>query len=117
MSGSLISTPPRPLPLGEERDVFIAEVFANYRQLIDQVGRFLERLHQRQREEFPVIQNIGDIFLDAALDWGDAFIRYIVNYPLARTRVRREMSINPRFAAFVEVSSDMSGCPGDVIYD
>ena len=78
-------------------------MFANYRQLIDQVGRFLENLHQRQRDEFPVIQTVGDIFLDAALDWGDAFVRYIVNYPLAIARVKRETAINSRFREFVEV--------------
>ncbi len=105
VSLTALASPSRPLPLGDYRDAFIAEVFGNFRDLIFQVNRFNERLKQRQRAEFPVISSIGDLFLDAAVDWGDAYIRYIINYPIASSRVRRELATNPRFASFVEVSS------------
>lgn len=93
---------PPPLPVGPERDDFIREVFANHRELVHHVSAFVEKLQVRQREESPVIKSIGDLFLDAALEWQDAFIRYVANYPLAKSRIQREQSINPRFRDFVE---------------
>lgn len=93
---------PPPLPIGPERDDFIREVFGNHLELAAHIRALVERLHIRQREENPIVQTIGDIFLSAALDWGDAYTTYLVNYPLAISRVKREMTINPRFKAFVE---------------
>lgn len=93
---------PPPLPIGPERDDFIREVFGNHRELVMHIGALVERLHIRQREENPIVQTIGDLFLRAALEWGDAYTTYLVNYPLAISRVKREMSINPRFKAFIE---------------
>ncbi|CBQ70439.1 related to ROM2-GDP/GTP exchange factor for Rho1p [Sporisorium reilianum SRZ2] len=93
---------PPPLPIGPERDDFIREVFGNHRELVLHIRALVERLHIRQREENPIVQTIGDLFLSAALDWGDAYTTYLVNYPLAISRVKREMSVNPRFKAFVE---------------
>lgn len=93
---------PPPLPIGPERDDFILEVFGNHRELVVHIRALVERLHIRQREENPIVQTIGDLFLSAALDWGDAYTTYLVNYPLAISRVKREMSVNPRFRAFVE---------------
>lgn len=62
----------------------------------------MERLHIRQREEHPIIQAVGDIFLDAALEWTEVYQSNLVNFPLAKSRVRREMQINPRFKEFIE---------------
>ncbi|SPO21830.1 related to ROM2 - GDP/GTP exchange factor for Rho1p [Ustilago trichophora] len=93
---------PPPLPIGPERDDFIREVFGNHRELAAHIRVLVERLHIRQREENPIVQTIGDLFLSAALDWGEAYTTYLVNYPLAISRVKREISINPRFKAFVE---------------
>uniref|UniRef100_V5EVQ7 Uncharacterized protein n=1 Tax=Kalmanozyma brasiliensis (strain GHG001) TaxID=1365824 RepID=V5EVQ7_KALBG len=93
---------PPPLPIGLDRDDFIREVFCNHRELAMHIRALVERLHIRQREENPIIQTIGDLFLSAALDWGDAYTTYLVNYPLAISRVKREMTVNPRFKAFVE---------------
>lgn len=93
---------PPPLPIGPERDDFIREVFGNHLELAAHIRALVERLHIRQREENPIVQTIGDIFLSAALDWGDTYTTYVVNYPLAISRVKREMTINPRFKAFVE---------------
>ncbi len=84
---------PPPLPIGPERDDFIREVFGNHRELAIHIRALVERLHIRQREENPIIQTIGDLFLSAALDWGDAYTTYLINYPLAISRVKREMSV------------------------
>ncbi len=66
---------PPPLPIGPERDDFIREVFGNHRELAAHIRALVERLHIRQREENPIIQTIGDLFLSASLDWGDAYTR------------------------------------------
>jgi hypothetical protein len=93
---------PPPIPIGPDRDDFIREVFANHRELVWHVSRFVEALHIRQREEQPIIHSIGDLFLDAALEWQNAFITYVANYPIAKSRIGREQSINPRFNQFIE---------------
>ncbi|CAO1618348.1 unnamed protein product [Sympodiomycopsis kandeliae] len=101
---------PPPIPAGPERDDFIREVFGNHRELVRHVSTFVERLQIRQREESPVIQSIGDVFLDSALAWNDAFITYVSNYPLAKSRIQREQSTNPRFRAFVETCRRDPAC-------
>ncbi|PWN22901.1 hypothetical protein BCV69DRAFT_280509 [Microstroma glucosiphilum] len=93
---------PPPIPIGPDRDDFIREVFANHRELVWHVSRFVEALHIRQREEQPIIHSIGDLFLDAALEWQTAFVTYVANYPIAKSRIGREQSINPRFNQFIE---------------
>ena len=93
----------RPIPIGPERDIFVGEVFSNHRELVGHIRRLVERLHVRQREQSPIVQHIGDIFLDAALEWGGAFDANMTNFPLAKNRIQREASVNPRFVAFLEV--------------
>lgn len=93
---------PPPIPIGPERDDFIKEVFGNFRELIGHVKNFVERLHIRQREESPIIRSIGDIFLEAALEWQDAFVTYVSAYPIAKSRIGREQTVNPRFRDFLE---------------
>ncbi len=41
--------------------------------------------------------------LDAALNFRDAYMEYIPNYPIAAYRIDEEMNNNPAFKAFVEV--------------
>lgn len=77
-------------------------MFANHRELAAHIRILVEKLHVRQREENPIVQTIGDIFLSAALEWGEAYNTYLVNYPLAISRVKREILVNPRFKTFVE---------------
>ncbi|RYG69380.1 hypothetical protein EON64_02860, partial [archaeon] len=68
---------PPPVPIGPDRDDFIREVFGNHRELVWHVRNFVEALHVRQREESPIVVSIGDLFLDAALQWQSAFIAYV----------------------------------------
>lgn len=93
---------PPPIPIGPDRDDFIREVFGNHRELVLHVRRFVEKLHIRQREESPIVQSIGDLFLNAALDWHEAFVTYVSAYPIAKSRIGREQSVNPRFRDFLE---------------
>ena len=47
----------------EELDEFIEDVFGNVLDLRECNRRLLEVLYVRQREQSPVIQRIGDVFL------------------------------------------------------
>lgn len=101
---------PPPIGIGPERDDFIREVFGNHRELVAHVKVFVEKLHIRQREESPIIRSIGDIFLDAALEWQDAFVTYVSAYPIAKSRITREQSVNPRFRDFLEACRRDPAC-------
>ncbi|UZJ52746.1 hypothetical protein CBS101457_002066 [Exobasidium rhododendri] len=101
---------PPPIAIGVEREDFIREVFSNHRELVGHISKLVERLHVRQREENPIINSIGDIFLDAALEWGGAFETNMTNFPLAKNRILREASINPRFKDFLEVCRREPAC-------
>ncbi|PWN29409.1 hypothetical protein BDZ90DRAFT_230285 [Jaminaea rosea] len=101
---------PPPIGIGPERDDFIREVFGNHRELVSHVKAFVEKLHIRQREESPIIRSIGDIFLDAALEWQEAFVTYVSAYPIAKSRIGREQSINPRFRDFLEACRREPAC-------
>lgn len=57
----------------------------------------------RQREHAPVIQRIGDIFLDAATEFRLAYPIYVGHHPLAEKRMKEELDANPQFRLFVEV--------------
>lgn len=68
-----------------------------------QAANFSEALLNRQREQAPIIQNIGDVALGAALDWGPAYTSYYRNHPFADARVRQEKAQNPAFDNFLIV--------------
>ena len=91
-----------PFRAGAELESFIATVFGNRAELARHVAAFVDRLHERQREEHPVVQGIGDVFLSAALEWGPAYTQYVRNYPLALQRLREEAASNPRLVQFLE---------------
>ena len=57
----------------------------------------------RQREQAPVIQGIGDIFLDAATEFRVTYPSYVGNLPLAEKRMKDELEKNAEFKRFVEV--------------
>jgi RHO1 GDP-GTP exchange protein 1/2 len=65
----------------------------------------LDRLHEIQREEHPVIRTIVPPVFDAALNWVDAYMEYIPHYPIAAFRIDDEMANNPSFKAFIDVCS------------
>ncbi len=73
--------------------------------------RLLEVLYVRQREQAPVIQRIGDVFLDAATEFRYAYPRYIGHHPLAEKRLKDEMETNHDFRLFIEVRPDSSDNP------
>ena len=85
-------------------EIFLDEAFHNYRSLLDVHQHLLENLQARQMEQHPQIGAIGDLLLDAALNWQDAYMEYVTHYPIAKAKVQEEEMKNPKFAAFLKVS-------------
>lgn len=92
-----------PLMQADLLDDFIDDVFGNILDLRECNRRLLEVMYVRQREQAPIIQRIGDIFLDAATEFRLAYPTYIGHYPVAEKRLKDEMENNPEFRLFLEV--------------
>lgn len=87
-------------------DDFIEEVFGNILDLRECDRRLLEVMYVRQREQGPIIQRIGDIFLQAATEFRLAYPAYIGHHPIAEKRMKDEIETNPEFRRFLDVSID-----------
>ena len=57
----------------------------------------------RQREQSPIIQKIGDVFLSAAAEFRAVYPVYVGNLPLAEKRLREEMERNNGFKLWLDV--------------
>jgi hypothetical protein len=101
---------PPPIQLGPDRESFIVEVFSNHKELVGLISGLVEKLHVRQREDHPFVRSVGDLFLDASLQWEGAFERNMTNFPLAKNRIIREAKINPRFQLFLETCRRDPAC-------
>jgi hypothetical protein len=92
---------------------FITDVFHNCGELYAHHRRLVERLHEIQREEHPVIRSITAALFDAAISFRDAYLDYIPNYPIGVYRINAELATNPVFKSFYEVcpfvGTSMSG--------
>ncbi|PKI84592.1 Rho guanine nucleotide exchange factor [Malassezia vespertilionis] len=97
----LCATPMAPLSI-HTLDAFLADVFGNYSALTNHISAFIDRLHERQREEYPMVDTISDILVDAALEWGSVYTTYVQHYPCALHRLKREIAANPRMSKFVD---------------
>jgi len=64
----------------------------------------VDDLHEIQREQHPRINSITAVTFDAALNFRDAYMEYIPNYPIAAYRIDEEMANNLAFKTFVDVS-------------
>ncbi|KAF5361963.1 hypothetical protein D9756_002198 [Leucocoprinus leucothites] len=81
---------------------FIDDVFHNYWDLYEHHHRLLERLFEVQRNEHPCVISITAAMQDAALNFHNAYLEYISNYPIAAYKIDNEITNNPAFGAFVE---------------
>jgi len=88
----------------ERLDTFIRDVFHNFGELHAHHKRLLDQFFEIQREEHPIIRSITAPMYDAVLNFRDAYLEYIPNYPIAAYRIDDEMENNPQFKAFVDVS-------------
>ncbi|KAJ3755039.1 CNH domain-containing protein [Lentinula raphanica] len=94
---------PNPIIYPRERlNSFISDVFHNFAQLHAHHARLVEVFHEIQRREFPVLSSVTAAVFDAALNFREAYMEYIPNYPIAAYRIDEEMGTNPAFKRFVE---------------
>ncbi|KAJ7460820.1 signal transducer [Mycena latifolia] len=105
---------PPVIPL-ERLEDFIDEVFGNILDLRECNRRLLEVMYVRQREQAPVIQRIGDVFLSAATEFRLAYPIYIGHHPLAEKRLKEEMDANPEFRIFLEHCSRQASRAGEAM--
>ena len=82
---------------------FIRDVFHNFGELHAHHQRLLDRFFEIQREEHPIIRSVAAVMYDTVLNFRDAYLEYIPNYPIAAYRIDDEMENSPAFKAFVEV--------------
>ncbi|KAJ7035591.1 Dbl-like domain-containing protein [Mycena alexandri] len=101
-----------PVIAANKLEDFIDEVFGNILDLRECNRRLLEVVYVRQREQAPVIQRIGDIFLDAATEFRLAYPIYVGHHPLAEKRMKEELDANPQFRLFIERCSRQSARTG-----
>ncbi|CAE7225248.1 unnamed protein product, partial [Rhizoctonia solani] len=102
----LVYEDPPPIHLmGLER--FISEVFSNLADVLLHHRRMLDRLHEIQRKEHPIIRSISAPVLDAALNWRDAYMTYIPHYPIAEYSLNSQKAENKEFEAFIEVFTSL----------
>ena len=88
---------------------FMQDVFYNWAELHLHHRRLLDTLFEIQREEHPRIRSVTAPVFDGALNFREAYMEYIPNYPIAEYRIEDEMRRNPIFKEFADVCSD-SGC-------
>lgn len=82
---------------------FIDDVFHNYYELLEHHKRLVEAFFEIQKEQHPVIKSITAPMMDAALNFREAYMEYIPNYPIAAYRIDDEMANNLAFKSFVDV--------------
>lgn len=95
-------------------DSFLDDVFGNILDLRETNKRLLENLYVRQREQKPVIQRIGDVFLTAATEFSWAYPRYVGHLPIAEKRLKEEIEANSDLRLFLEVRLTLS-CVIDLV--
>lgn len=79
------------------------DVFHNLLEVRECNRRLLEVLTVRQREQYPIIQKIGDVFLTAAAEFRSVYPIYVGNFPVAEKRLKDELEHNAEFRRFLEV--------------
>lgn len=87
---------------GEALDLFVHDVFGLVAPLQTHIRTLVDRLLERQREETPVVQHIGDVVVRAALEWADAYTTYVAQYPVALARFKADVAGNARLRRFVD---------------
>lgn len=86
---------------------FIEEVFGNILDLRECNKRLVEAMYVRQREQSPIIQRIGDVFVEAARSFRYAYPAYVARLPLAEKRFKEEIEANANMRLFLEVRGDL----------
>ncbi|KAF9062491.1 CNH domain-containing protein [Rhodocollybia butyracea] len=96
------STSPSPIISATSLPHFLSSVFHNISSLHKHHLSLLLSLFRIQYDDHPTIRSISAPLLDAALNWREAYMEYIPNYPIAAYMIDKEMRVNPAFKEFVE---------------
>jgi hypothetical protein len=96
------STSPAPIIPPAQVHQFISSVFNNIDALHTHHLGLLQALFRIQYDEHPTIRSISAPILDAALNWREAYMEYIPNYPIAAYYIDSQMRLNPAFKEFVQ---------------
>ena len=84
-----------------QRETFIHTVFGGVGDLL-RLGKSLsEALTKRQQQQKPVIESIGDVFLDHVGNF-EPFIRYSGNKVFATFEHERQQQVNMKYARFLD---------------
>lgn len=94
------------------REEFIHEVFHNALELREASKRLIEEFTIRQREQ-PIIQFVGDLFLQAATEFRNIYPEYTGSLPQAEVALSKELEENTEFRLYTEVSSRQ--CPKNIL--
>ncbi|WVQ71558.1 hypothetical protein IAR50_001097 [Cryptococcus sp. DSM 104548] len=80
---------------------FINEVFSTSVLLYQSHLKILVKVLERQREQWPLIVSLTDIYMENFLELLDLYDAYMKNYPFAKARAEREAARNPKFELFL----------------
>lgn len=92
-----------PIISPDNQSTFFSEVLGNLFDIREMAQSFSDALLNRQREHTDLIQNIGDVVLNIALDWGSQYKNYASHYPFAKASIQQEKQRNPSFELYVNV--------------
>ncbi|KAI7943871.1 hypothetical protein MJO28_011399 [Puccinia striiformis f. sp. tritici] len=96
----LVSSTPSiiaPSRIGE----FKEKVVSNVLEIRDHNRVLLQNLLIRQQDQHPLVQSIGDVLLNSALEWGQDYIRYTSDHVFGEVEVNEEKSKNLQFAELI----------------
>jgi len=97
----LSPSPSRPSPIPDKRrDKFVRQVFSNCMEIYRVNKEFCVALNARQKQH-AVVHNVGDLFLDSALDLGP-FVKYGAGQMMGKHVYEQEKQGNPAFHRFAD---------------
>ena len=82
---------------------FIEKVFGNILDLRECNVRLFEAMYLRQQEQSEVNSMIGDVFLNAVIEFRLTYTAYISKLPVVADRLKEEIENNKEFRGFLEV--------------
>lgn len=83
---------------------FLDSILLNIAEIRQHSNIFLSKLVARQLEQYPLIESIGDIILESAIEWSEAYTKYTRFFPQMELNFKKERDKNPKFALFLQVS-------------
>lgn len=96
----------------ERLEPFLQATFDGLLVLRENNRRLVERLKVRQREQSGLLEGVGDIFLNAFIDWEDYYPDYVGNLPTIESMIREEQSLNENFKLFLQDCERKPECQG-----